>query len=160
MVSCKVNFSRQIDVFVCKALFSNKLCWKQYMIHSNDSKLCMTHVEQWSQKVICSHVSVKLFGLCICPEEKETLMKSVQPFGESFSLPIDAAHWKQCSHPKFWPLAFFILFFPKGSWRFSLKVILLSAIRICLWLVIFEVPHADMWSIFSGVIIKCPLTRI
>lgn len=130
MVSRKVNFSRQIDVFVCKALFSNKLCWKQYMIHSNDSKLCMTHVEQWSQKVICSHVSVKLFGLCICPEEKETLMKSVQPFGESLSLPIDAAHWKQCSYPKFWPLAFFFFFWKEAEdlvWRLSYYLLSESA---------------------------------
>lgn len=59
------------------------------MTHSNYSKLRMTHVEQWSQKVICSYVSVKVFGLHICQEEKETLMKIVQPFGGSLNLPTD-----------------------------------------------------------------------
>jgi len=33
-------------------------------------------------------VSVKVFGLCIRPEEKETLLKIFQPFGESLNLPV------------------------------------------------------------------------
>lgn len=84
-IAIKNNFCLSIAglVRVCRALFSTKLCWKPPMPHSNSSKLCLTPVERWTQKVIRSDVSVTVFGLCRCPEEKETFMKIVQPFGSA-----------------------------------------------------------------------------